>query len=535
MKMNDKKSIDRLFQEKFKDFEVTPNEAVWKKIKAQKDDDRKRILILPFWYRIAGAAALIAILFSIGSIFVSDDTKEDAIVVIDEIENVNKNSLEIKEKKISPPDAIVTTSKRQKSQSEDNITESTNTNNEAVATNNSIKDKAPDNNTLDINSDQEETLAYENNSLDTHQDSKENITSIPLDKRNEADEKLNFLKDKNIAILNTRSEITNNIDDSIERTTVTPKNKNNTFIIPKTDSSHPKKAITKLNSQTDIEENSIPEETSNESLKHKKKSIFDAVKEKESTEIAATETEKIKRWNIAPNVAPVYYDTFGNGSSIDQKFADNTKQGQVNLSYGVQVAYNINKKLSVRSGINKVDLGYNTEDVGFGISSIGRSTIDNESNNTSNVQNIIVSDFNSVSTSTTPSDINDGILVKSQNPGLLNHSIGYFEVPLELTYALTENKLGVHMIGGISTLFLDNEEVSIIAGNFKNDNVQRDQTVNNISFSGNIGLGLDYKLSDQFQINMEPIFKYQFNGFKENVENFKPYYFGVYTGISFRF
>jgi hypothetical protein len=33
--MNDKKNIDRLFQETFKDFEVTPDAAVWERLEAQ--------------------------------------------------------------------------------------------------------------------------------------------------------------------------------------------------------------------------------------------------------------------------------------------------------------------------------------------------------------------------------------------------------------------------------------------------------------------------------------------------------------------
>ena len=33
--MSDKKHIDRLFQEGFKDFEATPSDAVWENIEAQ--------------------------------------------------------------------------------------------------------------------------------------------------------------------------------------------------------------------------------------------------------------------------------------------------------------------------------------------------------------------------------------------------------------------------------------------------------------------------------------------------------------------
>ena len=33
--MGDKKHIDRLFQERFKDFETAPNDAVWESIEAK--------------------------------------------------------------------------------------------------------------------------------------------------------------------------------------------------------------------------------------------------------------------------------------------------------------------------------------------------------------------------------------------------------------------------------------------------------------------------------------------------------------------
>ena len=40
--MSDKKHIDRLFQEKFKDFDVTPNDKVWEGIEARLDKKKKK-------------------------------------------------------------------------------------------------------------------------------------------------------------------------------------------------------------------------------------------------------------------------------------------------------------------------------------------------------------------------------------------------------------------------------------------------------------------------------------------------------------
>ncbi|MFD2563720.1 hypothetical protein [Aquimarina rubra] len=565
--MSDKKNIDRLFQEKFKNFEVTPDDAVWKKIQAQKNKDRKRVILLPFWYRIAGVAALIAVILSVGSVLLTDTTKTDAIVVTEDQEKTDVVPKDNQKDKILK-DQLVDTPRNQESDHSDGASKSSNTSNEAI-TNNSLQTNDKEDNSFDISTDrnsvsnknvnnntlltqntigkkeiQEASIAEENTDVVISNNKKKD--KILFDQlTNVTSTGITDSKNPDTAIID-KQETTDNIISGVHTTTRitennTSTNKESEDIIEETSpyqqdpgkkQNDTKEAIAENAKDTgNVSEEEVSNQTTDQSQDDGKKSIFDAIKEKEEKETLVAETNKGKRWNISPNVAPVYYDSFG-GSSIDPQFSDNNKQGEVNLSYGIQVAYAINKRLIVRSGVNKVDVGYNTEDVAFGISSVTRGD-----NSFTNVQSIIVSDYQGASTNFTPApvDINDEILVKSQNPGLLNHSIGYIEVPLELKYSLTDSKIGIHMIGGVSTLFLEDEEVSIIAGSFKNQNVAREETVNDVSFSGNIGIGFDYKLSDQFQINMEPIFKYQFNGFKESAQDFRPYYFGVYTGISFKF
>ena len=70
--MSNKKHIDRVFQEKLKDFEVSPSSKVWQNIKGeleQSDDNRK---VFPIWLRLAGVAAILLILLTIGNAVVSD-------------------------------------------------------------------------------------------------------------------------------------------------------------------------------------------------------------------------------------------------------------------------------------------------------------------------------------------------------------------------------------------------------------------------------------------------------------------------------
>jgi len=67
--MSDKKNIDRLFQEKFKDFEVSPHKRVWKNIEQELKKDKKRRLIPILWYKVAGVAAAITLLLFLGNSF----------------------------------------------------------------------------------------------------------------------------------------------------------------------------------------------------------------------------------------------------------------------------------------------------------------------------------------------------------------------------------------------------------------------------------------------------------------------------------
>ena len=70
--MNNKKNIDRLFQEKFRDFEANPSEDFWNNIEA-KLDEKKRKRVIPFWWKFSGVAAVFLIGILIGNQVLKDD------------------------------------------------------------------------------------------------------------------------------------------------------------------------------------------------------------------------------------------------------------------------------------------------------------------------------------------------------------------------------------------------------------------------------------------------------------------------------
>ncbi|GAL65504.1 hypothetical protein JCM19301_3964 [Jejuia pallidilutea] len=116
----------------------------------------------------------------------------------------------------------------------------------------------------------------------------------------------------------------------------------------------------------------------------------------------------------------------------------------------------------------------------------------------------------------------------------INQSFGFIEVPLELQYAISTKRLGVNVIGGFSSLFLNNyESFSVVEG--ERTRLQENDNINNTSYSANFGLGLNYKVSKKINLNLEPMFKYQINTFKNTSGDFQPFFIGVYTGFGIKF
>lgn len=97
-----------------------------------------------------------------------------------------------------------------------------------------------------------------------------------------------------------------------------------------------------------------------------------------------------------------------------------------------------------------------------------------------------------------------------------------------------DKKFGIEFIGGLSTLFLNKNDIFLKADETV-IKIGTASNLNDLNFSSNIGLGIKYSIFKNFDTRIEPIFKYQFNTFSQDSGNFKPYIFGVYTGLSYKF
>ncbi len=481
--MKEKKNIDRLFQEKFKNFEAHPSDRVWAGItQNQKKDNRT---IIPLWWKVGGIAAGLVLLFGLGTLLLpSNSTEVTPLVNQDTIttqshtnQSVVKNSIDTREQQTS--DQTTITSKEQ-----------------VIAATNSSQRNSQTKSNLTTSS---------------------NASGLNSGKTSRSNSKINT------------SPLSNESNGLIAYNDV-----NNT-----TTSSTEKKATT-TNQVTKDQKTTIGKEdnpttiAANETVATKEKDLVEEAKQielnkEENTVALEEENTNSSRWDVGAVAAPVYYGDFG-GSGLDKQFADNDKSGDVNLSYGVQVSYAISPKLKIRTGVNNVDLSYNTNEISFSTNSLGRTL--RGVNYSDNAKTIAIAD-----NSTAQNNFNtDGAIpnIGVTANGSLQQQLSYLEVPLEAIYVITDKRVGVSLVGGVSTLFLSDNEV-ILKSNELSTNLGTASGVNDVSFTTNIGVGLDYKMTDKVIFNIEPSLKYQLNSFDNTVVDFQPYYIGVYTGVSYKF
>ncbi len=445
--MEEKKHIDRLYQEKFKDFEATPREMVWKNISSRLQEKERKRSIVPIWYRIAGVAAVLALFFNFASdLFRITPSAGDPLTATQQDNNFGEFDL------VSD------------SYNEDMFRSS---------------------------------IILQALMLDTRKtELRENL--IAQSKRE------NF------------------------RAMVTARPINNTGI----DQSNLSEGRFDIPSQIVALENTVVE--SSETPVFQLNEIPGPSEEQNifSEEEVTLKKTPLKRLRVTTTAAPVYFDNFGSGNSIDARFSDNESGGEISMAYGVNFAYQLSNRIKIRSGINKVDLSYNTRDIAFtaAVNPTVLSGIDYQAGIPNyRIENRSSRPFSNISAST---EFNRSSLAAPAN-GYLNQRLGFFEIPVEIEYVIIDKKIGLNIIGGGSTLFLDENMISLNSADFST-NIGEANNINSMSFSTNIGVGVDYKISPQFQLNLEPILKYQLNTFN-NAQDVNSYYFGIYSGFSFKF
>ncbi|AWI24987.1 outer membrane beta-barrel protein [Flavobacterium pallidum] len=598
--MSERKNIDRLFQEKFKDFEAAPGEHVWKNIEAALQQKKKERKVIPFWWRLSGvAAALVIGLLITNALFFTDNPNAENQVVTNAenqqkantpsssqgVAGQEKNSI-VKPAHLtdSPDNAVANGDNSLKSNSAaankgQAVAHSASSSAEAEG-----KTKKPSPKTM-ISTKTETGLASAASSTAKPKTKKalrktavnpktdtgvastvspsaqqktvqKTETAVAMKTKSPGRKKTSPLKTDNatrsqqdIASTNGRLRSNKNqADDALKNNSGSDKLEDKKGIAD--NKAMRKPAVNTVQEKSPEGNNTIQNTLNNTSgnAVADNKSKTDALPEADKKldpananaepnelekllaqqnekEVKVTET-KLNRWQVSSSVAPIYFSSSG-GSPLDEEFSGNDKSYENNMSFGVGINYAVNDKLSLRTGVNKLTLGYDTNGVIFYAGLDGQSI--------SNVSQQGDAAFIEVMNQ----EKFDGLLpfetsLQDLNYGSISQRMGYIEVPVEMSYKLVDNQFGVTLIGGMSTLFLDENKIRV-ASKTMNANLGKANNLNDVHFSSNIGVGFKYSFLKAFEFNFEPMFKYQLNTFSKDSGNFKPYFIGLYSGVSFKF
>lgn len=489
--MKEKKNIDRLFQEQFRGFEKTPNNQVWLNIEAELKKDKKR-KVIPFWFKYTGiAAAFFLVLFILNTDQTFDLKTENQIILNNKTlkKPLNKKPIYLQKssKETLKETQIVSNSKKYSKYKKEIITTNFS---KSIAKNESKS----------IAKNEKEIRSY--NSSNALGDKKRNPNDAGI-----------YPSKNNLPL---KQSATNE--------------NNNNYISLNAD----KNSVTNSNSLADVQNQALEKKNLKEKKELEKQlsntpespnELEEIIKAKSAQKKALVSNSKNK-WQISPNVGRVYMNANSGGSPIDEQLSDYEKKSDKSISFGIGVQYAVSNKIVVRTGINKLVLGYNTNNVLYstGLTANNLRNIEYFSNNAVK----FVNERNYGLLTTTEKEI------QSTNTGNLNQKMGYYELPMEVSYAVLDKKFGINLIGGFSTLFLNENAISMVSPQSKIE-LGAAKNLSQVHFSTNVGLGFKYQITKPLQINVEPMVKYQLNTFSNNSGDFKPLFIGLYSGISYGF
>lgn len=522
--MKENKNIERLFQEKFKEFEVSPPDIVWENIQEKLQSDKKKRRLLPLWLNVGSIAASFAVLFTLLFLLLKEEP------YLNFKPNINNRKY---------PSTITKSNQEIKSETNE-ITNISNKQNRIEITASSRlrinQNDAPHESNLTRKNNQKRTKTsfdlneYNTNYVTTYSDhssfetlTKEKKPAVKELHHNQKNKnyisksrKATFIASEKEVILatNEKSELKNtNLDEP-----------NQISLLSDSNLSTAKIKIDSFGIATLSKSDSLPLVQ----VKKEENPLEKLLKEKE--EKMADEKEKLSKWAINSFVAPVYFNSFAQGSPISEEFINNTKKFNNSMSFGIGIAYQLTTKLSIKTGINSLSLDYDTQDIAYYTSYKDQSNTRINIERNQNSKYLVLENQKKISVNL----IENQVLASGQNEGYLNQKMQYIEVPVELSYSLVNKKIGVALKGGFSTLLLTENKVSIISETQQME-IGKATNLNNMHFSSNIGLGFSYNFKRRFQANLEPMLKYQINAYNSNTGNFKPYIIGISTGLTYKF
>jgi hypothetical protein len=253
------------------------------------------------------------------------------------------------------------------------------------------------------------------------------------------------------------------------------------------------------------------------------------------------------KWSIAALASPTYNGKINQGSSELATQLASSEEAALSYTGGLTVSYNLNKRLSIQSGIFYSSVGQQ-------VSGINSFAGFRKYDKTKGDHNFQVKTTRGTITTTNAdvflfADGNSNRIVTAYNRDVfdpqkasldyinntMKQSFSYLELPVFLRYKVIDRTVDFNLIGGLSYNFLvDNSVYTVVDGN--KYLIGTTEGMNTFSVSSSFGMGMEYKFSGKLSLNLEPTFRYYLNTLgASSGSQYHPYSFGIFSGISYRF
>ncbi len=258
------------------------------------------------------------------------------------------------------------------------------------------------------------------------------------------------------------------------------------------------------------------------------------------------------KWGMGGSMSPLYaYRHSKAGENQDMSYFHDSENPGYGFTGSISAIYKAKKRLSIQTGVQFYRSGISRNDVLF-FSNPETGSLLKSGILRKNITYPIESSLGTINSSDNPFYLTDFVLPDGElYTGDLSalpefekyepfqtsivQSFEFLEIPLLVRYKIVDRKFGLNVMSGVGTSFLVGNDVFM---NYQDQKVSIGQTddVSTFNFTGSVGLGFEYSFNPKLSLNFEPTFKYFLNSFNSSPEvSTHPYFFGIYSGLSFYF
>lgn len=288
----------------------------------------------------------------------------------------------------------------------------------------------------------------------------------------------------------------------------------------KTETDLPKKTVATTTPETiepKVIETTIPAKT-----EEKKDSIVSVdsipVKKRRTPKIQETVPEKIVVNNPPERRVHVYYgpaifSSLNNQSLIDPSLSKQPTSKPLSAFYGVYIKI-MYRKTGFRVGFSHLNLKTST-------------LLDS---------NELIPSYSNIELKSNLSPAIIQSTFANSNNTELTQTLSYYELPIEFNYAIKKDKsrFNIEAFGGLSTMLLQTNSLEMRSDEIALRSIGTSRNISKVNIASNVGLGFSYELTKKIQIEINPLFKYYMNTFKDD-NDAKPYSLSLQSGFSYKF